>query len=249
MASKAYLDRQRSVTEILSLLDTRSEDVLRGLEEFFAPDLEEGERMPDFAPLLKLARRALARRLRELGEVDDEWETRCDLERGARIRLKKMVTAFRRLLNKLRMTLRGLRSYRPTGRKTVLHDELPRDPVGLLGASALLFAWIADDETVAEIRKKREKEMEEVRAAVFELSHAEAARVRAQSTRQQVLEVFNVDFVDLADLFHALYRLAGLRKAARHLRPSKQEKGLTMGVMKRRRAARAAHAKKAKPES
>ncbi len=130
--------------------------------------------------------------------------------------------------------------------------ELPRDPAGLLAASEAVFAWVEDcrlesgleTEDPPDIGESEKEKAAAVRDAADRLTKAEAARVDAKSRRERVLEVFNGSFVDLVDLLQALYRTAGLRDAASYLRASRQEKGLTVGVVKRRRAAHAAHAGK-----
>ncbi len=250
MESGPIADRRKSVAEILSVIRKLEPDATRAAVEFFAPDVREGEGPPDFESVQRFVGRALERRLEELIRDDGEWQAKDAEERRLRRERAKPLSRLRRRIKRIRDGGRFFYE-EGTGKATELfHGDLPRDADSVVALTGKVFVWMdrpgfEDDEIYP--MKHRRKALERDRAQVCEatelLSAAEVDTLAARLARKQVLERFNRDFVHLAGILENLYGLLGYEKWQICVKASRQEKGLLLSVMKRRRSARAARAK------
>ncbi len=253
MASKVLFYRNRSIAEVESTMDVLTPRAIPALEDFFRPELREGEQMPDFELLQELVRRALTRRLRELESADSQWETRKAEDGRLRLEVRKTFYAFRRFLNRVRSYYRHLFDIKDGHPRNLFRKDLPKDAQGLLVQATHLFAWIRrpdieSNEVIDKVGAEAftdtfDDKLKSHQDLYDRATKAAAALILARQEKKDRLETFNNDFVDLVDLLRVLYRLAGYPDLARTLKPSGQEKGLTVEVVKMRRARRAAHAR------
>ncbi len=254
MASQVLFHRKKSVAEVESTMDVLTPRVIPALEDLFRPELREGEQMPDFELLQELVRRALTRRLHDLADADSQWEIRKHEDGRLRLEVRKTFYAFRRWLNRVRSYYRHAFNIMDGHPRKLFRNDLPKDAHGLLVQAAHLFAWIREpsNEPADAIRLPAAKEkftdrfddkLESHQDLYDRATKSAAGLILARQEKKDRLQTFNDDFVELVDLLRVLYRLAGYPGPARTLKPSRQEKGLTVDVVKMRRARRAAHAR------
>ncbi len=244
MPSDAMTDRQKSVAEVLSVIRTQSEEVAAGLDAFFAPDVREGEKRPDFAHLQEFVGRALERLLGDLIEADDAlFGARAEASR-LRTRFQKKFADYRFKVVRLRD---GIRQFYPGGEsRSLVKGDTPRAPEQVFALAGHIIAWIdrpdVEDNEFFAVRNKRDhmaSELSEGRQLLQRFTEATVAHRLARQQRKDCFKAFNEGFVHLTGLLESLYGLSGHSGWSRLVRPSRQQKGLLMSVMKRRRAARA----------
>lgn len=247
MSSGPIVNRKKSVDEILSLIRTQSTDLARAVAEFFAPDLREGEEPPDFVLFQNLVARALERRLGELFHADDAWHRKLTVERRLRRELSKILAPFRRKVKAIRHGGRLVYEAESDKASSLFHGELPRDADSVVALALNLLVWLEDpeleDQLVFPLKNKRRairEGAEEVKEALERLDTGKVDTLMARLERKQVLKAFNEDFVHLAGLVESLCGLSGNEKWKKLVMASKQEKGLLVSVVRRRRTAMAA---------
>ncbi len=245
MTSDPITDRRKSVAEVLSVIRTQSEEVAASLDLFFAPDVREGESPPAFAELQIFVGRALERLLGDLIEADDELFVARSEAGGLRDRFQHIFAGYRRKVVALR---KGIRQFYPgAGARALSAGDTPRAPEEVFALGGHIVTWIdrpdLEDHTHFAVKDKRDQ-MAEERIAGQELLRrftvATTAHQVARQRRKDSFKAFNQGFVHLAGMLENLYGLSGHPGWARLVRPSGQDKGLLMSVMKRRRAARVA---------
>ena len=250
MASGPIADRAKSVSEILSVIRKLSPAATQAAVEFFTPDVREGESPPDFESVQTFVGRALERRLEDLIRADKKWRAQRTEEQRVRRERAKPLARLRRIMKTIRDGGRFFYEER-TGRADIFHGDLPRDADDLVALARKILVWIDNpgvvDHELFSVKKKRqqlERDRAEVVAATQRLTDAEVDTLGARLERKQVLDEFNRDFVHLAGILENLYGLLGYDRWQIVVKASRQEKGLLVSVMKRRRAARAGGAKR-----
>ncbi len=252
MSSDAITDRQKSVAEILSVIRTQSEEAAAGLDAFFAPDVREGEERPDFAHLQEFVGRAFERLLGDLIEADNAlFDARSEASR-LRARFQQAFAAYRFKVVRLRD---GIRQFYPgAGNRSLVKGDTPRAPEQVFVLAGHIVAWIdrpdVEDHEYFAVKNKRDqmaRELSEGRQLLQRFTAATVAHRLARQRRKDCFKAFNEGFVHLAGLLENLYGLSGHPGWSRLVRPSRQQKGLLMSVMKRRRAARAKRGQDGEP--
>ena len=254
MASDSISARQKSVAEILSVIRTQDEEVASSLDAFFAPDVREGETPPDFVALQRFVGRAFERLLGELIDADNELYNARTEANSLRDRFRKAFARYRLKVVRLRD---GIRHFYPqSSARTLTQGDTPRAPEEVFALAGHMIRWIdrpdVEDEAFPVKNKRDEmvRDLKETREHLERLTTANAAHQLIRQRRKDCFKAFNEGFVYLAGLLENLYGLSGNPRWRRLVRPSRQEKGLLMSVMKRRRAARiAARSARAPDES
>ena len=244
MSSGPIVQRKNSIDEILSLISTQGSEIARAAAEFFAPDVREGEEPADFVYLQTLVARALERRFGDLFHADDVWHRLLAEERNLRSELTAVLAPFRRQVKSIREIGRGIYEADSGKPLSLFHGELPRDAHGVAVLASKLLVWMDEvaDHPDFPVKKKRraiQDGLAEVREVLERLAAARARTLAARLEKKRVLREFNEDFVNLAGLVEGLCGLAGYEDWKKLVQASRQEKGLLVSVLKRRRAAAA----------
>lgn len=237
MASKAVTDRQKNAQTVLAAASTHTEDIAKGLGELLSPQLERGEKLPDFSLLVTLLGRTLKTATTELVAADSahEAELRDDAEpRAARDEVADML---RTELIDLRATVLGL--YGQAGLKALaLLGETPRDPV-VLGRFAQDVLSMLPKATLPPSKVKGAKlDTKELAQALSPLVKAldkhltDVAREEkeAQVTltrRNGAQQRFDQHFSAVAMLLAGLLQAAGQTELASRVRPSPRRGGVS----------------------
>ncbi len=245
MSSKAITDRRKSVAEVLSVIRTQFAEVAASLDAFFAPDVRVGETPPDFEQLQEFVGRAFERLLADLIESDDELFAARAEAAGLRVRFRRALAAYRRKVVSLR---EGIRSFYPhAGARSLATGDTPRAAEQVFALADHIVAWIdrpeVEDNEQYAVKNKRDqmvREGVEGRELLQRFTEATTAHLLARQRRKDCFQAFNDGFVHLTGLLEGLYGLSGHPKWRRLVRPSRQQRGLLMSVMKRRQAARKA---------
>ncbi len=256
-------DRETSTTRVVGTARRHARATARELGKLLAPELAEGEKMPDLVALQELMARALEGRLRRLVTADDVLT---ELERqDAVLRAKRDVAVD--LLNGEVGDLRNLVAGRlgPEIARVFLplKGETSREPLTLLRQADLAVGQLRDFTRSPRTAGFSDAERERHAAPLAE--KADVLRRRdheargsakgldgARRDRRQALEEFNDVFFRVAKWFEVTYRAIDRDDLADAVRPSKQYPGRTLAEIRERAAAAkagsAAGAAPAEPE-
>ncbi len=259
---KALIDRDKSFQEVASAARVYEDQAADLVAEVLAPELEEGEEMPDLRLLQRLARRALERRHRRLETAGENLQDQQVRVRVSREDLDGVTGAGHDVLAGLRLAFKGFFGKARSENFLGVRGETSRAPLPLGRQLNRAAARLLDDERELPAAKlaiknfRRTDQARQLAARSAALSDAfkrwTAATKEADGLlveKQRALEDYDGTFVKIAGWFAAFYQLAGREPWARGVRPSGHRKGRTIASLKigrpRKKRARAPKAEAA----
>ncbi len=246
MAPKMITDREKAGRTLDSALEAHGPLLVEGLEEFFAPVLEEGEEMPDFEQLIRLMRRAAAHHRDRMTETENRWKDLKTERNGLRYALEEARKVVREMLTKLRRWLKAQIGRKAAGSKMGVRGNTPRDVTRLLMAGWQLHGNLEEiepkypgiqleaDKLGAQLRERLEN-LDETQVRLMETVKAVDAAV---VEKKEAFDANNETFIDLASMTVAFYRMAGYPELAEAVQPSRRRRGLTLNQAKQARSSK-----------
>ncbi len=251
--SKAFIERTRDTAALRSSVDVYKEKVATGLGQRLAPELAEGEVLPDFGLSLELLARSVESALERLRVAETEYldratdsaVTRRKSEKLARGELHPRVVAVRRLIEsqcgrKEGRQIHGMkgRTLRKPGR---LHDQMRHLAWALEAGRGELPAPLLES-----VASKREQWLGEIKPGYQRLTRLieEQARLQArenlaQVEKDQAIEEFDAAYGEGRRLLAANFSFAGLADKLTRLLRSYVHRRLLAREAGRKREARA----------
>ncbi len=247
--SKAFIERSRDTAALRSSVDVYKARVAAGLGERLAPELAEGETMPDFGLSLELVARSVESALERLEVAETRYLDQCQLfvmnrresEKLARRQLHPRVVAVRRLIEsqcgrKVGREVHGMtgRTLRKPGR---LHSQMQHLVWALEAGRGELPPPLLES-----VASKREQWLREIQPGYQRLTGLieEQARLRARENLAQVekdaaIEEFDAAYGEGRRLLAANFSFAGLAdKLTRWLRSQVHQRLLAREARRKR---------------
>lgn len=250
-ASKRVVsDREKSTARVVGTARRFAASTARELRKLLAPELLEGEEMPDLVAIQELMAKALERRLRLLVTADDVLT---ELERQDAVLRAKRDVAVDQLYHEVG-NVRSLVAGRlapKIGRIFLpLKGETSREPVTLLRQADRTVERFRDfthsPQTAGFCDAERERHAAPLaeRADILRRCDAQARRSAkgldsARLDRRRALEGYNQIFIRVAGWFEHTYQGIGRDDLAEAVRPSRQYPGRTLAEIKECSAAKA----------
>lgn len=251
MASKKVVDRGEALSLLRHAVNNHMPEVAREMDALLAPELADGERVPDAHAQADLLVRRLERLFGGLSAADEEV-----LQQRAvrRTQVEEVLAAAADLRAELMEVARFIRL--ACGRRAVevlsgMPEELPRhSPHALERISKRVIDKLtapgklpieADglDADGPKLAGRLQPHLRRLKRARTVQAKARGRLEAAQVDKDRAMKAYNAAFPETAALIAAHLRLAGHPELADELQPSRQERGLLHKQVKRRRATRA----------
>ncbi len=242
------LDRQKSILNVRRAQSRNAAPTAAALADLLAPELRDGERLPDFDLSQELFVRALERRWQRLTAAE---EARLDAEQRLARQVELRDEAVSRLYHEvghLRMVLKGIFGAEAAALLIALTGDTSRDPLRLLRQAWRAVGLLLDVSLPLPPSKAPRSEDDRRRWAapvaaaakaleplVEAASLATKALDAARLERKRALESFNAAFVGIAGWLAATYLVSGREVWAQAIQPSGWRKGLTHAVARKQR--------------
>ncbi len=242
-AQRVVSDREKSTARVVGTARRFARSTARELRKLLAPELAEGETMPDLVALQELMASALERRIRRLVTSVDVL---AELERqDALLRARRDVAVS--LLHHQVGNVRNLvasRLERKIARIFLpLKGETSRDPLVLLRQADRTVERLRDvtehPQTAGFCHAERERHAAPLAEKAENLRRRDAQARRsakgldgARLDRRRALEEFNQVFIKIAGWFEHTYRAIDRDDLADAVRPSRQYPGRTVAEIR-----------------
>jgi hypothetical protein len=252
MASKKVVDREEALSLLRHAVDVRMPEAARKMEEVLAPELRDGESVPDAYAQADLLVRRLERSFASLSAADEEVLYQRAVRRTQVGEVREAAADLRAELKEVRRFIRLACGRRAAEVLPGVPAEVPRhSPQALERICKLAIDKLTapgglpldpdrelggDGPKLAGRLQRHLRRLERARTLKWQSrGRLEAAQVE----KDRAMKAFNAAFPETAALIAAYLRLAGDPELADELQPSRQEPGLLHKQVRRRRATRA----------
>jgi hypothetical protein len=236
MASRQVTDREKSARSVIAAGEANADLVQSALAEQVKPFLEKGEKVPDYAGMIRLSGRRLGAARDHMVTADEAHEQELADDAPAREERDEAQASLRAELVELREMISGVYGGPTAGRLFV--GSTPEDPVLLgrfagevadafkrvkLPAPRVKGAKLDVDEIIASLRDGRVRLEGHLEAVQREIREAQ----QTAEAKNAAIAAYDTLFTSVATTLSGLLRQAGKPDLAARVRPSARSPGQT----------------------
>ncbi len=247
-AQRVVSDREKSTARVVGTARRFARSTARELRKLLAPELQEGEEMPDLVALQELMASALERHMRRLVTAHDVLSELERQDAELRARRNLAVSLLYHEVGGVRNLVAGRLAPEIARVFLPLEGETSREPLVLLRQADRTVELLRDfthrPQTAAFSDAERERHAAPLaeKANVLRRRDAQARRSAksldlARLDRRRALEEFNRVFIRIAGWLEHTYRAIDRDDLADAVRPSRQYPGRTVAEITERAAA------------